>query len=109
MVVISEEVQDVLRSIFLRDISNGRVDVPTYSKCLNVLLKLDKPVNAFLRKPSRYPAWARAGMLMTSVNGYDFGFFWNEEEQLIDIVEVFRRIDECLLSALSLMERIEHL
>ena len=48
-------------------------------------------------------------MLMTSVNGYDFGFFWNEEEQLIDIVEVFRRIDECLLSALSLMERIEHL
>lgn len=109
MVAISEEVEDILRSIYLHEIANNGAYTPKYDRCIDVLSKLDKPVNSYLRKPSKYLSWARDGMLMTSVCGYNFGFYWNEEETLIDIVEVFKDINEGLNPILSLMERLENL
>ena len=106
MVVISEDVQDLLRSIYLHEIADGRVETPVYNECYSTLMKLDNPNYDFLRKPPRYSSWRRAGMLMTSVRGYDFGFYWNENERTVGVVEAFKRMDESVQSILSLMERI---
>lgn len=43
-------------------------------------------------------------MLMTSICGYDFGFYWNEEEKFIDIVEVYKQMRESTSSVVCLNE-----
>lgn len=109
MVAISEEVQDFLRSIYLREIADGNINTPIYVKCVDTLSKLDNPIYGYLRKKPSYPSWIRAGMYMTTVNGYDFGYYWNEQEQFVDVVEVFGNISESIQRIISLTERIENL
>lgn len=104
MVTISEDIRDVLSSVYLHEIANGRIDTPTYNKIFDVLLKLDRPLYGYLRKPPKYLSWARAGMLMTSICGYDFGFYWNEDEEFIDVVEVYKRVNESITRVIHLNE-----
>ena len=104
MVTISAEIRYVLSSIYLHEISEGKIDTPTYNKIVGVLFKLDKPLCGYLRKPPKYLSWARDGMFMTSVCGYDFGLYWNEEEGFADVVEVFHIMNESVTRIVPLKE-----
>lgn len=91
MVIYSEEIENKLLDIFLKEFAYN-FQTPQYYKMKEILLDLDKPYKQ--RNEPRYPAWKQMKWFEKQIGNYVFGY--SVDGSIVALEECFEDISESL-------------